>query len=253
MKEVHLSSSGLVLLSFVLPPESGERVSLCITVLLSVTVFQQLTATIMPSYGFPYLAQYYFATLIMTAISLLATTLILNVYHRNNRRVPWIIHKLVIDGLGRILFCTCHRYNYSTGKHESKTKGNRREVNHQNGNDQPSKGAKEMLKAQYEEDEKRVLKGGGSDASMNKTFGGMLMNTIQLSLPDHMVDSINDKMLEEEERVCELRTLEWMKVAQILDRFFLCLFLLILLVTGLVVFMRAPRFGLFNGPESQVP
>ena len=97
--------SSLVVLGFILPPESGERIGLSITVLLAVTVFQQLTSQIMPPYDFPYLAQYYLATIMQTAISLVVTTLILNFYHRSYRKMPWLLRKVVLGVLAPILFC----------------------------------------------------------------------------------------------------------------------------------------------------
>eukprot|EP00794_Sanderia_malayensis_P015760 gene15760-17349_t len=97
--------SSLVVLGFILPPESGERIGLSITVLLAVTVFQQLTSQIMPPYDFPYLAQYYMATIMETGLSLVVTTLILNFYHRSYRQMPWLLRKIILDGLGPILFC----------------------------------------------------------------------------------------------------------------------------------------------------
>ena len=38
----------MVLLSFVLPPESGERVGLGITVLMAMAIFQELTSNKLP-------------------------------------------------------------------------------------------------------------------------------------------------------------------------------------------------------------
>ena len=96
--------SSMIFLGFVLPPESGERIGLSITVLLAMTVFQQLSSELMPSYGFPLLGQYYFATIIEIGSSLIVTTLILNFYHRNNRRMPKSLRKLIIHWLARIVF-----------------------------------------------------------------------------------------------------------------------------------------------------
>ena len=102
--------SSMIFLGFILPPESGERIGLSITVLLAMTVFQQLTSEIMPSYGFPLLGQYYFATMIEIGLSLLVTTTILNIYHRNNRRMPDILRKIILKWLYSILF-PCKRRN----------------------------------------------------------------------------------------------------------------------------------------------
>lgn len=96
--------SSMIFLGFVLPPESGERIGLSITVLLAMTVFQQLTSELMPSYGFPLLGQYYFATMIEIGASLAVTTFILNFYHRSTRRMPHCLRKVVLVWLSRVAF-----------------------------------------------------------------------------------------------------------------------------------------------------
>merc|ERR1712048_1499711 len=46
----------------------------------------------MPRHGKPYLAQYYLVTFIIASLSLVSTTLTLNVFHRNTRAVPKWLH-----------------------------------------------------------------------------------------------------------------------------------------------------------------
>ncbi|RMX57420.1 hypothetical protein pdam_00006971 [Pocillopora damicornis] len=96
--------SSMIFLGFVLPPESGERIGLSITVLLAMTVFQQLSSELMPSYGFPLLGQYYFACMIEIGASLVVTTLILNFYHRNSRRMPKFLRVVILKWLARVVF-----------------------------------------------------------------------------------------------------------------------------------------------------
>ncbi|XP_022787608.1 neuronal acetylcholine receptor subunit alpha-10-like [Stylophora pistillata] len=96
--------SSMIFLGFVLPPESGERIGLSITVLLAMTVFQQLSSEFMPSYGFPLLGQFYFAIMLEIGLSLAVTTLILNFYHRNRRRMPKTMRKVILQCLARVLF-----------------------------------------------------------------------------------------------------------------------------------------------------
>lgn len=96
--------SSMIFLGFILPPESGERIGLSITVLLAMTVFQQFTSEIMPSYGFPLLGQYYFATIIQIGLSLLVTTTNLNFYHRSKSRMPKVLRKVINEWLYCIVF-----------------------------------------------------------------------------------------------------------------------------------------------------
>ena len=68
------------------------------------TVFQQLTSEIMPSYGFPLLGRYYFATILEIGLALLITTIILNFYHRTNRHMPRWLRIVVLGWMSRIVF-----------------------------------------------------------------------------------------------------------------------------------------------------
>lgn len=58
----------------------------------------------MPSYGFPLLGQFYFAIMLEIGASLAVTTLILNFYHRNRRRMPKTMRKVILQWVGRLLF-----------------------------------------------------------------------------------------------------------------------------------------------------
>eukprot|EP00795_Rhopilema_esculentum_P010813 gene10813-19622_t len=102
--------SSLVYLGFILPPESGERIGLSITVLLAVTVFQEMTSQLMPRFDFPFLAQYYLATIFQTAFSLVVTTVILNFYHRSNREMPWLVRLILLKWMYPVLFCASKRF-----------------------------------------------------------------------------------------------------------------------------------------------
>ena len=121
--------SSMSFLGFVLPPESGERIGLSITVLLAMTVFQQLSSELMPSYGFPILGQYYFAIILEIGLSLFMTTLILNFYHRN-RKMSKYTRKLLLHWLARIAF----PWQKSTDRNPaSQTEGQSNQQNQENG------------------------------------------------------------------------------------------------------------------------
>uniref|UniRef100_A0A4W4GXR2 Neuronal acetylcholine receptor subunit alpha-7 n=1 Tax=Electrophorus electricus TaxID=8005 RepID=A0A4W4GXR2_ELEEL len=77
--------STLALLVFLLPADSGEKISLGITVLLSLTVFMLLVAEIMPatSDSVPLIAQYFATTMVIVGLSVIATVLVLQYHHRD--------------------------------------------------------------------------------------------------------------------------------------------------------------------------
>lgn len=120
--------SSMIFLGFVLPPESGERIGLSITVLLAMTVFQQLTSELMPSYGFPLLGQYYFATMIEIGASLTVTTFILNFYHRSTRRMPTLLRKIILIWIASLAFPFRKNKNYADSNRLSSNQGDSGEL-----------------------------------------------------------------------------------------------------------------------------
>jgi hypothetical protein len=86
--------ASLVLLVFLLPPESGERASLSINILLSITIFQQIAAENIPPTQVPAIGIFYFSTLVTTSFALVLTTFILRIYHHGDRPVPEFASRL---------------------------------------------------------------------------------------------------------------------------------------------------------------
>ncbi|KAG7221755.1 hypothetical protein INR49_029138 [Caranx melampygus] len=77
--------STLALLVFLLPADAGEKISLGITVLLSLTVFMLLVAEIMPatSDSVPLIAQYFATTMVIVGLSVIATVVVLQYHHHD--------------------------------------------------------------------------------------------------------------------------------------------------------------------------
>ncbi|XP_075342905.1 neuronal acetylcholine receptor subunit alpha-10-like [Odontesthes bonariensis] len=99
--------SFLAPLGFFLPADSGEKVSLGVTVLLALTVFQLLVAESMPpSESVPLIGKYYIATMTMVTASTALTIFIMNVHHcgPEARPVPQWAERLVLNFLARICF-----------------------------------------------------------------------------------------------------------------------------------------------------
>lgn len=72
-------------MGFLLPPESGERTTLSITVLLAMAVFLQLQAEHLPrnSEQIPLLGIFYITVMAEVGLSLMATCYVLNIFHKN--------------------------------------------------------------------------------------------------------------------------------------------------------------------------
>ena len=74
----------MVLFSFWLPPASGERLSLMITVLLSLAVFLQFLSDTLPrnSDSTPIISVFFITMMAESGISLVATVIVLAIHHR---------------------------------------------------------------------------------------------------------------------------------------------------------------------------
>ncbi|XP_039243773.1 neuronal acetylcholine receptor subunit alpha-10 [Pipra filicauda] len=97
--------SFLAPLGFYLPADSGEKVSLGVTVLLALTVFQLLVAESMPpSESVPLIGKYYIATMTMITASTALTIFIMNVHHcgPGARPVPPWARRLILHHMARL-------------------------------------------------------------------------------------------------------------------------------------------------------
>ncbi|KAM5318260.1 neuronal acetylcholine receptor subunit alpha-10 [Glossophaga mutica] len=91
-------------LAFHLPADSGEKVSLGVTVLLSLTVFQLILAESMPpAESVPLIGKYYMATMTMVTFSTALTILIMNLHYcgPSARPVPAWAQAFLLGHLAR--------------------------------------------------------------------------------------------------------------------------------------------------------
>lgn len=100
--------SFLSVLVFYLPSDSGEKVSLCISILLSLTVFFLLLVEIIPptSITVPLLGKYLLFTMLLCTLSVVVTIAVLNVNFRSpvtHKLAPWVKY-LFIGVLPKFLF-----------------------------------------------------------------------------------------------------------------------------------------------------
>uniref|UniRef100_H2MH42 Cholinergic receptor, nicotinic, alpha 6 n=1 Tax=Oryzias latipes TaxID=8090 RepID=H2MH42_ORYLA len=99
--------SFLTVLVFYLPSDCGEKVTLCISVLLSLTVFLLVITETIPSTSLviPLIGEYLLFTMIFVTLSIVITVFVLNVHYRTpmTHTMPGWVHLVFLKVLPRIM------------------------------------------------------------------------------------------------------------------------------------------------------
>ncbi|KXJ09443.1 neuronal acetylcholine receptor subunit alpha-10 [Exaiptasia diaphana] len=239
----------LTLIKFFLPPESGEKVGLGITVLLAMTVFLLLVAETLPSTSdnIPLLGQYFVATMFVTAVSLVVTCIILNFFHRNPATSPmprWV-KVIILDYMARVFcFGVFH-------EEESKIRPKKRKSRIDLDVTLPEgELGMDDLVSLREIDSSRTAKfsrmdslhyPSGRSTPCRRSISMMSTNNHINSLTERLLEDINilaDDVREkqEDERLRE----EWRCAALVLDRMFFWIMSVVSILTSFLIFYREP-------------
>ena len=95
-----------ILVGFCLPPITGERVTLNITVLLTMTVFLNIASNTLPSTSdsIPLLGDYYLILMIQNCFAILATVIVLRYYYAGPTRMPERLRVIINEWIASCLF-----------------------------------------------------------------------------------------------------------------------------------------------------
>ncbi|KAF1523475.1 Neuronal acetylcholine receptor subunit alpha-10, partial [Eudyptes sclateri] len=208
--------SFLAPLGFYLPADSGEKVSLGVTVLLALTVFQLLVAESMPpSESVPLIGKYYIATMTMITASTALTIFIMNVHHcgPGARPVPPWARRLILHHMARL----CCVYEVGESCKSPQRAPGRRVGRGDAGAPGESPG----------EGEVGAEAGGCPRDHCLCHHDGLLRNVIYIAgcFRRH--------------RAAQRWTGEWKKVAKVMDRFLMWVFFLMVFLMSVLVLAKA--------------
>ncbi|XP_057702234.1 neuronal acetylcholine receptor subunit alpha-5 isoform X1 [Corythoichthys intestinalis] len=111
--------SFLTILVFYLPSNCGEKISLCTSVLVSLTVFLLVIEEIIPSSSkaIPLIGEYLVFTMIFVTLSIVITVFAINVHHRSSSThhgmAPWV-RRIFLHRLPKLLCMRGHVDRYGT-------------------------------------------------------------------------------------------------------------------------------------------
>ncbi|MEE6513346.1 hypothetical protein FKM82_020920 [Ascaphus truei] len=245
--------SCLTILVFYLPSDCGEKVTLCMSVLLSLTVFLLVITEIIPSTSLviPLIGEYLLFTMIFVTLSIVITVFVLNVHYRSPKThtMPEWVKTIFLHMLPRIIFMT------RPTKEEMYTA-------------QPPLNAEIFHISSISSSESRSINGHfqyqdstcacgqvrrlyGSDVACNLIRGSSLE-----SVDDHLSNSrLSPELREAIESVHfiaeHMRTQneaneiedDWKYVAMVIDRIFLWLFVLVCILGTAGLFLQPLMFG----------
>uniref|UniRef100_A0A3B3SSW3 Cholinergic receptor nicotinic alpha 9 subunit n=2 Tax=Paramormyrops kingsleyae TaxID=1676925 RepID=A0A3B3SSW3_9TELE len=238
-----LMISFLAPLGFYLPADSGEKVSLGVTVLLALTVFQLMVAESMPpSESVPLIGKYYIATMTMITASTALTIFIMNIHFcgAEAKPVPHWAKVIIIDYMSKIFFV------YEVGENCTSPQ-TKEEEQHGHGKPQQQHGNAERKGhpvprgcRRYEDFE--------SSTNINGCLKEELCNPEKIDIypctcAGHAKIMRNVEYIancfREQKATCA-KGAEWKKVAKVMDRFFMWIFFIMVFLMSILVIGKAP-------------
>ncbi|XP_034177832.1 nicotinic acetylcholine receptor beta2 isoform X1 [Osmia lignaria lignaria] len=251
----------LTVLVFYLPSDSGEKVSLCSSILLSLTVFFLLLAEIIPptSLAIPLLGKYLLFTMILVTLSIWITVCVLNVHFRSpstHNMSPWV-RQVFLNWMPRILMM--RRTPYSTPEYDDTymDSGYTNEIDfsfYDSVSDYPlelkgSPDGFESVTSQYKnirEDDARHIPHASVTDSEN-TMPRHLSPDVISALKGVRFIAQHIKNADKDNEVIE----DWKFVAMVLDRLFLWVFTLACIGGTLGIIFQAPSLYDTREPVDQ--
>ncbi|XP_045482650.1 neuronal acetylcholine receptor subunit alpha-7 isoform X3 [Harmonia axyridis] len=242
--------SSMALLGFTLPPDSGEKLTLGVTILLSLTVFLNLVAEKIPttSDAVPLIGTYFNCIMFMVASSVVLTVVVLNYHHRKPdiHEMPQWIKTVFLQWLPWILRMS--RPGKKITRKSIMMNSRMKEL------ELKERSSKSLLANVLDINDDFRSVSGGNNSSMTTSLGGGYMRqptTIEeAALPNtnnqrdlqHILRElqfITNRMKKSDEEAEVIS--DWKFAAMVVDRFCLIIFTMFTIIATVFVLLSAPH------------
>ncbi|XP_034234744.1 neuronal acetylcholine receptor subunit alpha-10-like [Thrips palmi] len=246
----------IALLVFYVPSESGEKVTLGISALLSMTVFlMTIRESLPPTEKTPLISLYYGVSICLVSFASGLSVVTLNVYHRGVRGtgVPPIIKTMVLQHLARLVFLRFEPRDKAKGPHQGDVTRLGPRPDKWMPEDAANADPQQMsprFSIRQRPNASRTPDGrpDGPAWAGHNSNSGVLSGAFSEDLEAQFVRVLvrvnatierNEARLAEQERR-ETAELEWKQVALVLDRFLLWLFMATTAIASTVILCGSP-------------
>ncbi|XP_041464634.1 neuronal acetylcholine receptor subunit beta-4-like isoform X2 [Lytechinus variegatus] len=238
--------SFLTVLVFYLPSDSGEKITLCISVLLALTVFLLLIAEIIPptSLLIPLIGRYLLFTMVLVTLSIVITVIVLNIHYRapsTHTMRPWV-RKVFLEVLPPLLYMKRpkrHLHGENPSKEKDLNYFELKEVMHKDG-ENPHGNGRDIFDNLHPSFKLRTLSDDVGNPnidtpSMSKA-GGRYSKEFKQAVDGVKFIAQHLKNEDEFNSVTE----DWKYVAMVIDRIFLWIFLICVICGTSGIILSAP-------------
>ncbi|XP_061301173.1 neuronal acetylcholine receptor subunit alpha-9, partial [Pezoporus flaviventris] len=233
--------SFLAPLGFYLPADSGEKVSLGVTVLLALTVFQLMVAEIMPpSENVPLIGKYYIATMTMITASTALTIIIMNLHHCGSeaKPVPQWARVVILDYMSKIFFV------YDVGENCTSPRREKEEEQKLEGDEGCQTRHTEVRSHLPSRNDDCDIKekpngnfdksyGAHGDINVRETVNCCSCYKMLIKNIEYIANCIRDH------KANRAKGIEWRKVAKVMDRFFMWIFFIMVFFMSVLIIGKA--------------
>uniref|UniRef100_A0A8C9ZWX0 Cholinergic receptor, nicotinic, beta 5b n=1 Tax=Sander lucioperca TaxID=283035 RepID=A0A8C9ZWX0_SANLU len=247
--------TSLAILVFYLPSDCGEKMTLCISVLLALTVFLLLISKIVPptSLAVPLIGKYLMFSMVLVTFSIVTSVCVLNVHHRSpsTHTMPSWVKRIFLYRLPSYLFMrrpgSSNIREKFRKRHKQRSYSDQKLRGAEGGSGSPAGMADSPSSFFVNEESAKRYGWRIGDLPENTEFRKRMTSYAK----NNSVDLCSGKETQQWQHLkydLSLQIIEdWKYVAMVIDRLFLWIFVFVCVVGTLGLFMQ-PLFQNYNTP-----